>query len=128
MVAVLAGIFTFLTASPSPALLLAQPGATAQDDDASGDWMFDKSTYTNDPKTGHRVDQYKHEKTPYRDPNAIFDSSMGSPFFNDSFYGSSDFNQLYYYELMPEMFKNEYFGEDGSGYYPYDGDPNDEDN
>ena len=38
--------------------------------------MFDNSTYTNDPKTGKRVDQFKHEKTPYRDPNAFFDSPM----------------------------------------------------
>ena len=47
-----------------------------ESDDGADDWMFDDSTYANDPKTGHRVDQYKREKTPYRDPNALFDSPM----------------------------------------------------
>jgi len=43
--------------------------------------------YTNDPKTGKRVDQYKKEKTPYRDPNALFDSSMDTFGFFGGFLG-----------------------------------------
>ncbi len=68
----------FVLAATSQHLASEPAGATAaaQNDDGSDNWMFDNSTYTNNPKTGQRVDQYKHEKTPYRDPNAFFDSPM----------------------------------------------------
>lgn len=104
---------------------------TPVQDDDSDDWMFDKSTYTNNPKTGKRVDQYRHEKTPYRDPNAWMDSPMlGFPFVNSGYGGfyENSFESLYYFALMPEIYGRYYFGDDGSGYYPYDGDPNYEEN
>jgi hypothetical protein len=122
MAMVLACNCLIVTATPCDA---AEPAA-AQDDE-SDDWMFDKSNYTNNPKTGHRVDQYKREKTAYRDPNAWFNSPTGDFLFdggawNDSPYGIEPF---YYYGMWPEIYSQYYFGDDGSGYYPYDGDPND---
>lgn len=116
----------FLSCSVGEQAVAAPPA----DDDDSDDWMFDKSLYTNDAKTGKRVDQYKKEKTPYRDPNAWFDSPMGvSPFFNDfygGFYGYS--NPFFYLEMWPEYYSQFYKGNDGSEYYPYDGDPNYDEN
>ena len=62
--------------------------------------MFDNSTYTNDPKTGKRVDQYKKEKTPYRDPNAFFDSPLIGGFFDNDFFGGfyDNYNPLTYFK------------------------------
>ena len=48
----------FFVIAATSGCLAAQPaGATApaQNDDDSDDWMFDNSTYTNDPKTGKEV-------------------------------------------------------------------------
>lgn len=127
MAVVMAGNYWF----PTPSLCLAaEQAAGAADDDDSDDWMFDKSTYTNNPKTGKRVDQYKKEKTPYRDPNAWFDSNMTSTsFYYDAWGGGfyDAYNPFYYFGVLPEEYSKYYFGEDGSGYYPYDGDPNNED-
>lgn len=123
----LMGVFTCVALLPCCAAEQGKTAASVDDDEDSGDWMFDDSTYTNDPKTGHRVDQYKKEKTPYRDPNAWFDSPMGGfPFLYGSFGEFSDYMPFYYYGFWPELYSNYYFGEDGSGYYPYDGDPNEE--
>lgn len=117
--------FWLMATSAFSAMEQGKTTAAAQDDD-SGDWIFDDSLYANDPKTGKRVDQYKHEKTPYRDPNALFDSYLGSPFYNDSYGGY--FYDYYpgFYGFWPELYSQYYLGVDGSGYYPYDGDPNDE--
>jgi hypothetical protein len=131
VVAILAGNLWFAAPMLGFAADRTNASAVAQDDDDSDDWMFDKSTYTNSSKTGKRVDQYKHEKTPYRDPNAWFDSPMGGfPFVNNGYGGfyENPFESMYYFALMPEIYGKYYFGDDGSGYYPYDGDPNDEEN
>ena len=104
--------------------------AAGQNDDDSDNWMFDDSTYTNDPKTGRRVDQYKHEKTPYRDPNAFFDSPMGGfGMFGDYFGGFYDnYNPLTYLSNLSEFARDYFYGNDSDEYYPYDGDPNEEEN
>jgi len=125
---ILVGFFTIALSSQCPA---AEPGnktATVQNDDESDDWMFDNSTYTNDSKTGRRVDQYKHEKTPYRDPNAFFDSPMGGiGMFGDFFGGFYDnYNPFTYFSTLSEFMGNYLYGNDSDKYYPYDGDPNDE--
>jgi len=128
IIAVLAVIFWFAITLPSLAANQGKTAAAVAETEDSDDWMFDNSTYTNDPKTGKRVDQYKHEKTPYRDPNAWFDSPMNFGFFGGNSFGGfyEDYNPMYYLGVLPEMFSQYYFGVDGSGYYPYDGDPNDE--
>jgi len=131
MAAVLVGNLWLFAPSMCLAAGQGKTAAVVEDDEDSGDWVFDKSTYTNDPKTGKRVDQYKHEKTPYRDPNAWFDSPMiSSAFFNDSWSGGfyDYYNPFYYFGVLPEEYSKYYFGQDGSGYYPYDGDPNYEEN
>jgi hypothetical protein len=111
----------------------AQPASTTaadQNDDESDDWMFDNSTYTNDPKTGKRIDQYKKEKTPYRDPNALFDSSLDTFGFFGGFWGGfyDNYNPFTYFNNLQEFMGNYYYGNDSDKYYPYDGDPNDEEN
>jgi hypothetical protein len=104
--------------------------AAVQDDDDSGGWIFDDSTYTNDPKTGKRVDQYKKEKTAYRDPNAFFDSPLLGGFFNNDFFGGfyDNYNPLLYLSTISELYGNYFYGNDSDKYYPYDGDPNEEEN
>jgi hypothetical protein len=131
---ILAGISLLMLVVLCPLGEQSSMATMLDDDDAADDWMFDKSTYTNDPKTGKRVDQYKKEKTPYRDPNAWFDSPMGGfPFF-DGFFGgfyegfNNYFNPFFYFEMSPQLMNEYYFGNDGSGYYPYDGDPNEKEN
>jgi len=106
----------------------AEPAAAPDDD--SDDWMFDKSTFTNNPKTGKRVDQYKREKTAYRDPNAWFNSPTGDFLFNGNAWTESPYGIEPFLEfgLWPDIYNKYYFGDDGSGYYPYDGDPNDDNN
>jgi hypothetical protein len=110
----------------------AQPaGATAvQNDDDSDDWMFDKSTYTNDPKTGKRVDQFKKEKTPYRDPNALFDSPMDTFGVFGGYFGGfyDNYNPFTYFNQLSELMGTYFYGDDADSnkYYPYDGDPNDQ--
>jgi hypothetical protein len=133
MVCVLAAVFTGNIGLIMPSMCLGadqSKAVAAADDDESDDWMFDKSTYTNSPKTGKRVDQYKREKVAYRDPNALFDSPTGDFLFTGGpwgdFYGSG--YMFTYYENLLQEYGKDYVGEDGSGYYPYDGDPNDEDN
>ncbi len=128
LIVMLAGFFVVVATSRCPA---AEPGKTTpalQDNDDADNWMFDDSTYTNDPKTGHRVDQYKHEKTPYRDPNALFDSPMGTfGFFGDYFGGFYDnYNPFTYFSTLSEFMGNYFYGNDSDKYYPYDGDPNEE--
>ncbi len=99
-------------------------GAARADDDSSSS-IFDKSFYTNSPKTGQRVDQYKKEKTPYRDPNALFDSPHSSyPFYPDSadmFFGWDmpwlRLGDMYDYEALK-------FEGSPTDLYPFDGDPN----
>jgi hypothetical protein len=128
--AILAGFLIVAANSPCTGAQPAVATAAAQNDDESDDWMFDNSTYTNDPKTGKRVDQYKKEKTPYRDPNAFFDSPMGSfSIFGDAFGGFYDnYNPFTYFSTLNEFMGNYFYGNDSDKYYPYDGDPNDEEN
>jgi hypothetical protein len=130
LTAILAGLFVIAATSQCLAAQPAVATAAVQNDDDSDDWMFDNSTFTNDPKTGQRVDQYKHEKTPYRDPNAFFDSPMGSfGFFGDSFGGFyENYNPFIYFNTLTEFMGKYYYGNDSDEYYPYDGDPNDEEN
>jgi hypothetical protein len=126
MTAIMVGCLSFASPSEGTAATPAKTVAAADDDD-SDDWMFDKSTYTHN-KTGKRVDQYRKEKTPYRDPNAWFDSPTGDFLFAGNSWngGCYGFEPFLYYAMLPEYYSKLYFGEDGSGYYPYDGDPNDE--
>jgi hypothetical protein len=128
-ISVLVAIFAFLSVSICPGAEPATTSGPQYDDDGSDDWMFDNSLYTNDPKTGNRVDQFKHEKTPYRDPNAFFDSPLGSFLFGDS-WGSfyENYNPFAYFSALSEFMGNYFFGNDSDKYYPYDGDPNDEEN
>lgn len=110
----------------------AQPGKTkpaVENDDGADDWMFDDSTYTNDPKTGQRVDQFKHEKTPYRDPNALFDSPMDTLGYYGGYFSGfyENYNPLTYFSQLSELMGSYFFGNDSDKYYPYDGDPNDDD-
>ena len=52
-----------------------------------GDWIFDKSTYTNDPTSGQRVDQYQAVKPVYRIPYSKYFSPDGPhPYIPDSYY------------------------------------------
>jgi hypothetical protein len=127
---VLAGFFTIVLTAQCPATGPGNTTAAVQDNDESDDWMFDNSTYTNDPKTGRRVDQYKKEKTPYRDPNAFFDSPMGGfGMFGDYFGGFYDnYNPLTYLSNLSEFARDYFYGNDSDEYYPYDGDPNEEEN
>ncbi len=128
LIIILAGFFAIAATSQCPA---AEPGKTApavQSDNDNDDWMFDNSTYTNDPKTGHRVDQYKKEKTPYRDPNALFDSPMDAfGFFGDYFSGFyENYNPFTYFNELLTLMGSYFYGNDSDSdkYYPYDGDPN----
>ena len=52
----------------------AQAQAPAPSEGQAGDWIFRRGLYSNNPKTGERVTQYRHKKRAYRDPNAFFDS------------------------------------------------------
>ena len=127
---VLAGILSLVVAFECHANFLGNTNAAVQDDGDSGDWMFDDSTYTNDPKTGKRVDQYQKEKTPYRDPNAFFDSPLLGGFFNNDYFGGfyDNYNPLIYLNTLAEVYGNYFYGNDSDKYYPYDGDPNEEEN
>lgn len=56
-------------------------GGLSAEPPAAKPWEFDQSLYTNSPKTGQRVWQYKKGKAAYRDPNSWFDSPhMAYPF------------------------------------------------
>jgi hypothetical protein len=127
---VLAVTFTLVATFACHANYLGNTTAAVQDDDDSGGWVFDNSTYTNDPKTGKRVDQYKKEKTPYRDPNAFFDSPLLGGFFNNDYFGGfyDNYNPLTYLSTISELYGNYFYGNDSDKYYPYDGDPNEEEN
>jgi hypothetical protein len=125
---VLAGFIVIALSAQCLASDSGNAAAAMQDDDDSDDWMFDKSTYSHNLKTGQRVDQFKKEKTPYRDPNAFFDSSIVSfSMFGDFFGGFYDnYNPLTYFSMLSEYMGNYFYGNDSDKYYPYDGDPNDE--
>ena len=127
LIAMLAGLFVVAATSQCTGAQPAVATAAAQNDDDSDNWMFDNSTYTNDPKTGKRVDQFKKEKTPYRDPNALFDSSMDTFGFFGGFWGGfyDSYNLFTYFNTLQEFMGNYYYGNDSDKYYPYDGDPND---
>jgi hypothetical protein len=126
---ILTAIISFVATFRCHAHYLGNTTPAVQDDDDSGDWVFDNSTYTNDPKTGKRVDQFKKEKTPYRDPNAFFDSPMLFSFFNDSWGGFyNDYNPFIYLNTLSEYYGGYFYGNDSDKYYPYDGDPNEEEN
>ncbi|MGA2062002.1 MAG: hypothetical protein ABSG67_16065 [Thermoguttaceae bacterium] len=128
LTAILAGLFVITATSQCRGAQPAVATAAAQNDDDSDDWMFDKSTYTNDPKTGKRVDQFKKEKTPYRDPNAFFDSPMDTLSIFGGYLGGfyDNYNPFNYYSTLTEFMGNYFYGNDSDKYYPYDGDPNDE--
>ncbi|MBN2021989.1 MAG: hypothetical protein JW809_04280 [Pirellulales bacterium] len=79
---------------PAPSAASADAGAKS----GHGDWIFDRGLYTNNPKTGQRVDQYQHERPAYRDPYSFFDSPHQSfPFAPDARYDLYP----YYYGLYP---------------------------
>lgn len=61
------------------------------------DWAFDQGLYTNDPKTGQRVLQYKKGARAYRDPNSFFDSSHDDyPFTPSPYYSPYYLPYLHY--------------------------------
>jgi hypothetical protein len=79
-----------IAAAPPTAADTAAPAtgtqANAQNfDDDGDDWMFDPGLYTNDPKTGERVEQYAKVKPVYRNsPNILSVApyySTSDPFF-----------------------------------------------
>ena len=130
VIAALAGFFAVLSVSPCMGAKKAKATGAAANSGESADWMFDNSTYTNDPKTGHRVDQYKKEKTPYRDPNALFDSPMDMFGFCGGYFSGfyDNYNPINYFNQLSTLMGNYFFGDDmdSDKYYPDDGDPNDQ--
>ncbi|MBN2581033.1 MAG: hypothetical protein JXB10_18770 [Pirellulales bacterium] len=112
-----AGTFLFI------ALLTPAPAPAAQTD--SFDWLFDRSFYTNNPKTGKRVWQYKPSPSPFRDPYAVYDSSTSSyPFEPDGYDPYPYYYNPYY---SPWMYPGSpgrsgwYYGWNVNNYYPYSG-------
>jgi hypothetical protein len=129
LIVAVAGVFAELSASPCLGAQKTKTKAAAAKSEESDEWMFDNSAYTNDPKTGHRVDQYKKEKTPYRDPNALFDSPMDMFGFCGGYFGGfyDSYSPINYFNQLSELMGNYFYGSDTDSdkYYPYDGDPND---
>ncbi|MGW8255922.1 MAG: hypothetical protein ACWGMZ_00400 [Thermoguttaceae bacterium] len=104
----------------------AKTTAADQDADDSDGWIFDNAPYTNDPKTGKRVNQYRPEKKVYRDPYSLFDSPHSAfPFESDTY--DSFFYGFPYYNTFGEWPYNYPYSNSSetNGMLPYDGDPND---
>jgi hypothetical protein len=91
----------------------------------SYDWIFDKSYYTNKPNSSHRVWQYSPGYTPYRDPNAVFDSSHDSYPFEPQGYDPYPYYYNPYYSpwMYPGSFLGNgwYYGWNVNQYNLYDG-------
>jgi hypothetical protein len=125
---VLFGVLSLVVTLSSYAEEIGKTKDARQETADSSDWIFDEAPYTNSPKTGQRVWQYKTEKTPYRDPYSEFDSpGPGFPFEFDD-YDSFFFGYPYYYGMWPfyDTFLSPYFNKnDPEELFPYDGDPND---
>jgi hypothetical protein len=114
-----AALFLFvLSYSPAPA------SAAGGD---SYDWLFDRSYYTDKPKSNRRTWQYAPDPTPIRDPYSVVDSSMSSYPFEPGDYGP---NPTYYNPYYaPSMYPGApganglNYGWNVNNYYPYDGQP-----
>jgi hypothetical protein len=123
-------IFWLIDAFPNNAWAEKKSTAANLDSEEADNWLFDNAPYTNSPKTGKRVDQYRAEKTPYRDPNALYDSPMS--LFSFMNYSDDSLYELYPYYLNGILpgYGNSFHGDDldSDSYYPYDSDPNDDDN
>jgi hypothetical protein len=93
----------------------------------SFNWLFDRSYYTNNPKSGHRTWQYAPEPTPFRDPYSVFDSSHSSYPFEPEGYDPYPYYYNPYYSPMsyPGALGGSgwSFGWNVNNYYPYDGRP-----
>lgn len=87
------------------------------------DWIFDQGLYTNNPKTGKRVWQYKKNDKAYRDPNALFDSPMGSfPFAPDPYFDGYPYYGFYGGPWYGEWYGEPWYGGPWTapvGDYPY---------
>src|SRR3972149_8226515 len=96
LIGFIAVIFCLTATLPNHAGEQGKSAESATDAEDSSDWIFDDAPYINKPKTGDRVDQFKKEKTPYRDPYAVFDSPMGAYPFEPDSYDSFFYGYPYY--------------------------------
>ncbi len=75
-----------------------QPQAERRPAAPAGNWIFARGRYTNDPKTGERVDQYQKVAPIYRIPNEEYYGAEGPhPFGPDYGYPS------YYPHYLPYL-------------------------
>lgn len=120
--AISASAATDPTASDSAGQL---PSATQNDadDDDEDDWIFDSAPYTDNPKTGERVEQYAPEKPVYRNTPRNYSPMPhnygGDPFFlpnTDMIFFQNSPNPFYAEPLDTPTFYNNQFGSPGNSY------------
>jgi hypothetical protein len=115
----------FLTAAATFFAAVLPPAPASAAGVRSFDWLFDRSYYTDNPRTGHRIWQYAPDPTPFRDPFAVYDSSHSSYPFEPQGYDPYPYYYNQYYS--PMMYPSApwgsgwFYGWNVNGYYPIDG-------